>query len=521
MDFEQVERALDDLPGLRPGGPGLAVGVYADGKALPTAARGMATVEFGVPNDSSTRFDIASISKQFTATCLLLLERDGRLSLSDDIREHVPELRLGVPVTIDQCLRHTGGLPEWYGLQALTGVPFHLMDEERLVKVLAGARRTAFEPGTRFSYSNTGYVLAAVVVRRVTGRSLAEFARERLFGPLGMDDTVFRDDASVPLPRMAYGYDGAGARADTQESAVGDGGLVTSVADLAPWFGFLADGRVLGADVRAALLDPTVLADGAVLRYARGICHLAAGDLGDLSGYGHAGGMHGYVGNLIHLPEPGLGVAVLTNHSGLDPVGLSFRLARALAGQKPAHRPAPAGRAGGEAARTALLGHWHDAETDATLTLEPAAEGGLAMTGLFDTVLALGDDGRWRGQAGPAEVWLAPEDGRLLLGHTGSIRWPHAYERCDPPGEGPVPRGAWLNDETGVLAVLDEGVLRVGLTFQTTVTPGPAGTWRAGPFTLRLGADGDLLLSGFGLLGLRFAAQPEGTTPVGIPPGLV
>ncbi|MGW2220609.1 serine hydrolase domain-containing protein, partial [Nonomuraea sp. NPDC001684] len=291
MDFEQVERALDALPGLRSGGPGLAVGVYADGKVLHTAARGVATVEFGVPIDSRTRFDIASISKQFTAACLLLLARDGRLSLSDDVREHVPELRLGVPVTLDQCLRHTGGLPEWYGLQAVTGVPFTLMDEERLMKIVAGMRRTTFEPGTRFSYSNTGYVLAAVVIRRLTGRSLADFARERLFEPLGMDDTVFRDDASVPLPRMAYGYDGAGARADTQESAVGDGGLVTGVADLAPWFGFLADGRVLGADVRSALLERTTLADGAVLRYARGICHLT---VGELDAYGHAGGMHGY-----------------------------------------------------------------------------------------------------------------------------------------------------------------------------------------------------------------------------------
>ncbi|GGT05936.1 serine hydrolase domain-containing protein [Nonomuraea spiralis] len=518
MDLEQVDRALATLPGLHPGGPGLAVGVYADGKVLHTAARGVATVEFGVPIDSRTRFDIASISKQFTAACLLLLERDGRLSLSDDVRAHVPELRLGVPVTIDQCLRHTGGLPEWYGLQAVTGVPFHLLDEERLMRIVTGVRRTMFEPGTRFSYSNTGYILAAVVVRRLTGRSLADFARDRLFGPLGMDDTVFRDDASVPLPQMAYGYNGAGARADTLESAVGDGGVVTGVADLAPWLGFLADGRVLGDDVRAALLERTVLADGTVLRYARGICHLS---VGDLSAYGHAGGMHGYVGNLLHLPEPGVGVAVLTNHSGLDPVGLSIRLARALTGQDPAPRPAPARPATAEAARAALLGHWHDPASEATVTLGPAADGRISLTGGADFELALGDDGRWHGQADAERVWLVPEHGRLLIGHDGSIRWPDAYEPCEAPVEGPAPEGAWLNDEVGVLAVLEEGVLRVGLTFQAPVTPAPAGTWRAGPFALRLDADGDLLLSGGGLLGLRFAAQPGGTAPVGIPPGLV
>ncbi|WP_214408990.1 serine hydrolase domain-containing protein [Sphaerisporangium fuscum] len=519
MDLEQVERVLGALTEVREDTAGLAAGVYADGQALRTSARGVATVEFGVPIDARTRFDIASISKQFTAACLSLLDRDGRLSLSDDVRTHIPELRLEVPVTIDQCLRHTGGLPEWYGLQAITGVPFQMLDEEQLMKILTGIRRTTFEPGTEFSYSNTGYVLAAVVVRRVTGRSLAEFARDRIFHPLGMHDTEFRDDASVPLPRMAYGYTGAGTRADTQESAVGDGGVVTSVADLAPWFGFLADGRVLGADLRETLLERTVLADGSVLPYARGICHIA---VGELSAYGHAGGMHGYVGNLLYLPEPGLGVAVLTNQSALDPVGISLRLARALTGQAPETRSALAGAAAGESARTALLGHWRDPASEATFTLEPGEDGGLSMTGsLHNAVLALGADGRWHGQGGAAGVWLALEDGRLLLGHEGSIRWPSAFVSCDPPGGDPMPEGVWLNDELGVLAVVRKEVLRVGLTLQCPVVPAPAGTWRAGHFTFRIDENGDLLLSGFGLRGMRFATQPEGTKAVGIPPGLV
>ncbi|MFC7714002.1 serine hydrolase domain-containing protein [Nonomuraea recticatena] len=215
-------------------------------------------MEFGVPVDEHTRFDIASASKQFTAACVLLLEREGKLGLDDDVRTHVPELSLETPVTLRQCLQHTGGLPEWYSLQALTGVPLAEMTEQRLLEVLTGIRRTTFEPGTAFSYSNTGYVLAAVVINRVTNSSLAEFARKRLFEPLGMADSLFRDDASVPLDRLAYGYanaQGEPRRADTQESAVGDGGLVTSVAGLAPWFGFLADGRVLGTDLRDRLLE--------------------------------------------------------------------------------------------------------------------------------------------------------------------------------------------------------------------------------------------------------------------------
>ncbi|WP_433347432.1 serine hydrolase domain-containing protein [Microtetraspora malaysiensis] len=255
MDLELVERAIADFTPDGPDAPGLAVGVYSGGRAVHTAARGVATVESDAPIDARTRFDIASASKQFTAACVLMLAHEGRLSLDDDIRKHVPELALESEVTIGQCLNHTGGLPEWYALQAITGVPLQALTEERLMKIISRIRRTTFEPGTAFSYSNTGYVLAAVVVRRVTGKSLAEFAAERVFGPLGMDDTVYRDDASVPLPRMAFGYAAGPVRADTEEGAVGDGGLVTSVSQLAPWFGFLADGRVLGTRLRDALLE--------------------------------------------------------------------------------------------------------------------------------------------------------------------------------------------------------------------------------------------------------------------------
>ncbi|MEV0585242.1 serine hydrolase domain-containing protein [Nonomuraea sp. NPDC050310] len=514
--MELVEQALDALD-LRPDGPGLAVGVYSGGQALHTSTRGAATVEFGVPIDAHTRFDIASISKQFTATCLLLLAADGKVRLSDDVRTHLPELRLEVPVTLGQCLRHTGGLPEWYALHAVTGVPLRGLDEDRLLRLLAGIRRTLFEPGSAFSYSNTGYILAAAVIRRAGGLSLAAFARERLLGPLGMDDSVFRDDASLPLPRLAFGYTGEGRRADTEESAVGDGGLVTSVADLAPWFGFLADGRVLGSEVREALLERTVLADGTVLPYAQGICHL---DAQGLRGYGHAGGMPGYVSNLVHLPDSGLGVAVLTNHSGLDPVGLSLSLARTLGApsvpspaSRPVASPAPVRRAD-------LVGHWRDPQTEATLSIEAAPDDAISVTGPGELTLTAGDDGRWHETGVAVGAWLTLEDGRLLLGDDRSIRWPTAFVPCDPPGSGTPPEGVWLNDEFGVLAVLRKGELRVGLTYAAPVAPAPAGAWRAGAFSFRVADSGDLLLDGPGLRGLRFAVQPEDTVAVGIPPGL-
>ncbi|MEU0565021.1 serine hydrolase domain-containing protein [Nonomuraea sp. NPDC005983] len=488
MDLERVKREVLSL--VSPHTPGLAAGVYADGAAVLTVAQGAACVEFGVPVDERTRFDIASMSKQFTAACVLLLEQDGKLALDDDVRVHVPELSLEAPVTLRQCLQHTGGLPEWYALQALTGVPLAEMTEQRLLEMLAGIRWTTFPPGTDFAYSNTGYVLAAVVVGRVAGSSLAEFAREWLFEPLGMADSVFRDDASVPLEKLAYGYanaQGEPRRADTQESAVGDGGLVTSVAELAPWFGFLADGRVLGAELRERLLERGVLADGTVQPYALGIYH------GE-GWFGHAGGMHGYRSNLLYLPDPGVGIAVLSNQTAVDPVSLSHRLARLLLGKEEPPKPAP-----GTMAPPERL-HWHDPAGDGTLTLEPTAEGiAVPDVGVFTA----GADGRWHGAGAAEGAWLEIDGDRLLL-RTGPLsRPPVAFDAAEPPSDVPMPDGVFRSRELGVDATVSDGEVRIGRELKLPAAPAPGGAWTAGPFTLRL-HEGDLLVSGGGLRRMRF-----------------
>ncbi|MGW4474457.1 serine hydrolase domain-containing protein [Nonomuraea sp. NPDC004354] len=488
MDLERVKREVFSL--VSPHTPGLAVGVYADGAAVLTVAQGAACVEFGVPVDERTRFDIASASKQFTAACVLLLERDGKLGLDDDVRKHVPELSLEVPVTLRQCLQHTGGLPEWYGLQALTGVPLPEMTEQRLLEVLAGIRRTTFEPGTAFAYSNTGYVLAAVVVNRVTNTSLARFARERLFEPLGMGDSVFRDDASVPLERLAYGYanaEGEPRRADTQESAVGDGGLVTSVAELAPWFGFLADGRVLGADLRDRLLERGVLADGTIQPYALGIYH------GD-DWFGHAGGMHGYRSNLLYLPDPGVGIAVLSNQTAIDPVRLSHRLVRLLLGAAEPPKPAPAASAPPERL------HWHDPAGDGTLTLEPA-DGRLVIADVG--AFTAGADGRWHGTGDAEGAWLEIDGDRMFLRVGPPSRPPVVFHAASPPSDAPMPDGVFHSRELDIAATVRDGQVRFGRELKLPVTPAPGGAWEAGPFTLRL-HEGDLLVSGGGLRRMRF-----------------
>src|SRR4029077_396449 len=218
---------LADLiaPHVTDGGPGHAAGVYRDGALVAHAAAGCAVIEHDVPIGAGTVFDIASASKQVTAACLLLLQRDGLLSLDEDVRTYLPELLLPVPVTLRQCLSHTSGLREYYSLCELAGVPGAGMDEARLMRPLGGQPSLNFPPGTGWSYSNSGFVLAAAALRRVSGRSLAEFAADRVFGPLGMRATRFRDDLTLPVPGLATGYTpapgGGWHRADITEETVG------------------------------------------------------------------------------------------------------------------------------------------------------------------------------------------------------------------------------------------------------------------------------------------------------------
>ena len=173
------------------GEPGFAAGIYTGGELVTAAAAGFAVAEHQVPVTEHTAFEIASVSKHLTSVCVLLLARDGLVALDEDIRAAFPELALAGPVTLRQCLTHTGGLRDYLALCEVAGVPVLGIGESKAMDLIAGQRDTDYPPGSAFSYSNTGYVLAAALVRRTTGASLAEFARERVFGPLGMTATGF------------------------------------------------------------------------------------------------------------------------------------------------------------------------------------------------------------------------------------------------------------------------------------------------------------------------------------------
>src|SRR5262249_15505607 len=188
--------------------PGCALLVLRDGKVVHQRGYGMANLEHGIPITPATVFNIASVSKQFTCFLVLLLVEAGLLSLDDDVRRHVPEVPdFGKPITLRHLMHHTSGLREDWSMLTLAGWRTEdVVTRGDVLDLLRRQRDLNFEPGRQFLYCNTGYQLLAQVVERVSGKSLREFAREKVFAPLGMKDTVFKDDHRLLVPGRADCY---------------------------------------------------------------------------------------------------------------------------------------------------------------------------------------------------------------------------------------------------------------------------------------------------------------------------
>src|SRR5215218_4339574 len=214
--------------------PGCAVGVGANGTPVLERAYGMADLERDVPNAADTIFEAGSVSKQFTAAAVLLLARAGKLSLDDTVRKYVPELPdYGVPLTIRHMLTHTSGLRDWGELASIAGWPrgTRAHTHGHVLDIVSRQKALNFTPGTNWSYSNTGFNLAAMIVSRVSGQPFAQFSRERIFEPLGMTHTSWRDDYTRIVKHRAIAYESLadGYHEDMPfENVHGNGGLLTT-----------------------------------------------------------------------------------------------------------------------------------------------------------------------------------------------------------------------------------------------------------------------------------------------------
>ena len=296
--------------------PGCAVGVSLQGKSVLEKAYGMADLEHDVPIKPDTIFEAGSVSKQFTAAAILLLAREGKLSLDDQARKYVPELPdYGAPLTIRQMLNHTSGLRDWGSVVAIAGWPrgTRVHNHAHVLDVVSRQRSLNFPSGTRYSYCNTGYNLAAIIVSRVSGQPFAEFTRARIFTPLGMSRTSWRDDYTRVVKDRAIAYSGAPGGFSTEmpfENIHGNGGLLTTVADLLRWTRNFSQPVVGDAQFVKELQTPGRFNDGRPHGYALG---LTIGTYEGLREVAHSGATAGYRAWLSEYPERQVAVAVLCN----------------------------------------------------------------------------------------------------------------------------------------------------------------------------------------------------------------
>jgi len=312
--------ALDDLfTRYHADTPGCAIGIARAGQAPILRGYGSADLEHGVAITPDTIFEAGSVSKQFAAAAVLTLVADGKIALGDDIRKYLPEMpAYSAPITVDMLLSHTSGLRDWGEVEAIAGWPrtSRIYTHDEVLQIAARQKALNYAPGAAYSYTNTGYNLATIIVQRVSGKSLADFTAERLFKPLGMTHTGWRDDFRRIVPGRAQAYDrtAAGYALDMPfENVHGNSALLTTVGDLLIWNRALDD-RKLGV-VADLMQQPAVLTSGRKIEYARG---LFVGTYRGLPEISHTGATAGYRAWIARYPSQGVSVAMLCNGSDAD-----------------------------------------------------------------------------------------------------------------------------------------------------------------------------------------------------------
>ena len=321
---------------VKPGEPGCTVGVTQGGSLTHALAFGLADLERGRALDTKSVFNLASVSKQFTAFAVLLLEQDGKLRVDDPVVTYLPELRKSAPgVTLAQLMHHTGGLRDYIEMLYMKGrsnADGTTIDEA--VRLLARQTGPNEAPGVEFDYSNTGYFLLGVVVSRVSGESLAEFSRQRIFEPLGMKNTSIVDRYPAPIPTLARGYaqSDAGFRIDeTGWEQVGDGQVHSDLHDLALWDENFYSGKLGGKALVAKMVDVGLLNSGESTGYAAGLgVHTSRG----LRWVTHSGSWVGYRSSLRRAPDEHLSVIVLCNRAEANASAYAEEVAEILLGEK-------------------------------------------------------------------------------------------------------------------------------------------------------------------------------------------
>ena len=322
---ERTTRAIDGLMHKYAGaGPGASLLVLRDGVPLVRRAYGLADVEHEVAATPATNYRLASVTKQFTAAAILLLVQDGRVGLDDHVRQWLPSLPAAADgVTIRQLLTHSSGLIDYEDV--MPGDTTTQLRDADVLHLLESQNQTYFAPGTGYRYSNSGYALLALIVERASGQSFPSFLRQRIFVPLGMQHTLAFVKGGPAVANRAYGYSESGAawqRTDQSltSAVLGDGGIYSSIDDLARWDAALYDDRLLDDEPRRLAFSAHVATDDADVQYGFG-WRITGETLW------HSGESIGFRNVIVRYPRQRLTVIILSNRNDPEP----YETAKAIA----------------------------------------------------------------------------------------------------------------------------------------------------------------------------------------------
>jgi len=327
-----VDAIFADLA--RPGSPGCALAVARGGKILYEKGYGLANLEENVPITPRTVFDIGSTSKQFAAASILLLEKQGQLSVNDDIRKYLPEIPdYGHKITILNLLNHTSGLRDYLALFEMAGINVdNVTTDNDALAVIARQKSLNFAPGSQWLYSNSGFFLLSIIVERVSGKNLREFAAANIFTPLGMAQTTYRNTHTQLVANRGLAYDPPAKdhpeRGFTLDVSyfeqTGDGAVHTSVEDLLKWDENFYSAKIGGKEFLAEMQEPAKLNDGKALHYAKG---LVVDSYRGLPAVSHGGSWGGYRAQLLRFPQQHFSVVCLCNLANAGPGDRALKVA--------------------------------------------------------------------------------------------------------------------------------------------------------------------------------------------------
>lgn len=314
----------------RPGSPGCAVCVVRDGEVIFSAGYGYANLDNNIPITPQSRFMIASVSKQFSAAALLMLEQEGRLDLDEDIRPLIPGMeQFPEALTARQLIHHTSGLRDIYDLLLLADIGLdNRTDASEALDLITRQRSLNFPPGDEYLYSNSGYFLISLLVENRSGLSLRDYTDRYLFGPSGMESTHFHDDIGMIVPNRVTSYrqtsSGPGRFYRDNMDRVGARGLFTTVEDLARWDANFVGNRTPLERFGERMTEPARLNDGSGIDYATG---LRLGRYKGLGTAGHGGSYMGFRTSYLRFPEEQIAFIVFCNLSTINPGGYAEKLA--------------------------------------------------------------------------------------------------------------------------------------------------------------------------------------------------